>query len=799
MSKCIAYININGKRLEVSLPNSDPSVIIDDSIIEGLKNNPDALNTLVDNLRIVGNKSEYTPIKLEDVKKDGILANCTASYIRSLPEYANIPFPDVNANILLVNSLKIGNVPMYGRVVDAQGKEIIIVKNTETDIRKLARYLSLKNAIQEGQVISTESQYYPKLEELYNKKKRKKVINKVEDVILDYLQNKQDYKSLVFKDGSSVLQFMEKLTRTLQKYNTLKEYNSPIITELNFRKKWLGHNAIMIDYSELYQVVQMYLPDILNALKINNVNDFIEMVKISDGKMSEVLKQLDGNYNSNENSNLKSLYTYISQTEPDFDYTIIKVNKNNFILKSEAQPISDRYSIAYETIANMTSEEYKGYTIYSYDSDSGPMFFISRGSLLETSKRKPFQSLKEAKFHIDESIKEQILNRNSFIEFMFRDSYTDEKGNKQYVYEDNENITSKSYVNVGQVFGVLDLAIDKDTIISGREAYLLNGKTTLIDFYNTVDTYNIQEEDKQIIRDLINTPQKAVAFLYKLNEYLGTADRSSKDKILKIANQISSAPLKYYYVEKAEKSGNSIEYTLVKTEPNELQEYKANNQYPTTQWFNAIATSLKNEFGLETTLLTATEINEDFKGIANANTDKAFIYNGNIYINTSIASSTDLLHEYTHLILGVLKTIPNLRQNYEELIRGVYVTNEGQTEANNIKESYPNLSEMDVAEEVFCNLFSGYIRKTINRNTQEVFKASESDLKRYTSNIFNTKIESFEDFYSKSLESVFGKFKKEIGVMLQNENIDFGSTKKARQISNWISKKISEGEIKEQC
>ena len=102
-------------------------------------------------------------------------------------------------------------------------------------------------------------------------------------------------------------------------------------------------------------------------------------------------------------------------------------------------------------------------------------------------------------------------------------------------------------------------------------------------------------------------------------------------------------------------------------------------------------------------------------------------------------------------------------------------------------------------EEVFCNLFSGYIRKRINKDTESIFKGSEEELKQYTSNIFNTPITSFEDFYSKSISSVFGKFKKEISYMLQHENIDFGSTKETRQITNWISKQIKEGNITENC
>ena len=61
-------------------------------------------------------------------------------------------------------------------------------------------------------------------------------------------------------------------------------------------------------------------------------------------------------------------------------------------------------------------------------------------------------------------------------------------------------------------------------------------------------------------------------------------------------------------------------------------------------------------------LLTASQIAEKFPATGKIHIDpniaKAFIYDGEIYVNTTIASGDDLLHEYTHIILGVLKSNP---------------------------------------------------------------------------------------------------------------------------------------------
>lgn len=809
MSKCIVYININGEKLELLLENSDPSVLVDNSIVQALQENPEALNTLLDNLRLTGTTTDIKPLNIKDIQKNGILANCTTEYIRNMPEYAEVRFPEVNANILLVDSLNLGKVPMYGRVVNSDNEEIIIVKNTKDDIIKLANYLTIKDAIQNGAVLAEDSKYYPKLEQLYKIiKETNKNIHRVEDVILAYLQNKSEFKSLNFpKSNDSVIQFMENLTRSLQNYSLPKNYNSPIVTELNYRKKWLGNRQISIEYNDLYNVTEQYASDLLDALKIESLEDFINLLKEKDSKIANVLNNLNPNLNIQEKDNTKVLYQYLTQSEPDFDYEIISESRKGIILKSDFKPISEEYDISYQTIASMSSEYYKGYRIYNKDNS---LYFISRGSLIEESTRKPAKSLEEAKMKIDSIVNTQTIKDNSFIEFMFRDTYIDTKGNKRYSDTYSENISSRAYSLRGQIIGVLNIPIDPKTSISGNEAWLLNGDYTINDFYKIINTYKISDAQKKSIKNLIDTPQKAAAFIYKVNEELGTNARNSGTKLYKIAKTVSDADIvedkdgvkdnkNYYYVEDISKFEKTYTYKLIKTNLDELRPPKPDKSYPSLQWFNAIAKVLNDEFRVKVNIVTSSEVKETFKNIADPNIDKAFIYNGEVYINSTIASSNDLLHEYVHLILGVLKSNPELFHNYEELVRGVYYSEEGETEKDLIKDAYPGLSEMDIMEEVFCNLFSNYIRKRINRDTAQIFKSAEEKLKEDTSTIFNTPISSFEDFYSKSIDNVFGKFKKEVSYMLQYGGIDFGSTKKPRQITNWISEQIKKGNITENC
>lgn len=68
---------------------------------------------------------------------------------------------------------------------------------------------------------------------------------------------------------------------------------------------------------------------------------------------------------------------------------------------------------------------------------------------------------------------------------------------------------------------------------------------------------------------------------------------------------------------------------------------------------NEVIDEFNRRFQVGAILLTQDEINQQFPDIP-AGT-KAFIRDGKIYINGSLATSEDVIHEYTHLFLGALK------------------------------------------------------------------------------------------------------------------------------------------------
>jgi hypothetical protein len=124
-------------------------------------------------------------------------------------------------------------------------------------------------------------------------------------------------------------------------------------------------------------------------------------------------------------------------------------------------------------------------------------------------------------------------------------------------------------------------------------------------------------------------------------------------------------------------------------------------------------------------------------------------------------------------------------------------TDEGKDLYDTLLETYSGLSQMDVMEEVFAKMFSGYIRNNITMGTKEIFQASEDTLKNATKTIFNTKVSDIRKFYGENPITIFAKFNKDVANTLSKKNLDFGQS--MRIYSNYISKQIKENNIKEEC
>lgn len=815
MSKCVITVNVNGQELKMNLKDSSPSVLIDESFIQALKENPDILNAMIDGIKNESINTGLNKISLKDLQKEGIQANCTLSYLRESPEFSDIYFPEGNANILLVNKLVIGGKSIYGRTINSNGEEVFIVKGNKNDVQKLSNFLKIRNTIRDyGLNISEDSPYYQDLKEMLQFIKNKKEdVNNIEDMLIDYISNKRDYSGIFLKSKKSGIQVAESFLRNLRNYDVPNSFEDQFVTDFNFRKFYKGNGEIFISNRDLYNILEQYHQPLLSSLKITSQKSFNTLEQYDLNEIVNTLTEylIDNGLNENEATEMLSkvkngydaILCVVLSTEPDFSFKYSYNTKKGITLKQQYIPISEKYGIAYDTIQNMSSESYRGYNIYTEIlPNKRKRYFLSRGTLVEQSLSNTFNSKKSAQEAVDKALSKQHLRKNSLIEFKFRNHSIDFDGNSNW---DNslpsEIITSSANFLPGQIIESINVPIDKKTNINGNEQYLLSKSAyTLQSFNKLIQSWPIDDNIKNQIVSKMNTPEKAVTYIYKVNELLGVDNRADSEKLLDIADTINNSDINYYYIENRKYLGtNGWEYKIIPTEKNQIQEYKKQQTAPISLWMEAISTALNNQFGVPIHLLTSEEVSKNLGNVADPNIDKAFIYNGEVYVNTSIASTNDLLHEHIHLILGVLKSNPELRSNYEKLLNLVLNTDEGGFTLNKLQDRYQGLSQMDLAEEVFAKLFSNYVRRHTTMQTDQVFNASENQLKQITKSIFNTNIGDIKDFYGKSLISIFGKFNKEVSKMLQSPDLDFGSTKNSRKISKWISDQVSKGEIIEKC
>lgn len=815
MSKCIITVKVNGEELKLNLNDSSPSVLIDESFIQALREDPEALNKIVEGIRAQSINSGLRSVKLKDLQQEGIQANCSLQYLRESPEFSDIQFPEGNANILLVNKLSIGGKPIYGRTIDSNGEEVFIVKGTKEDVQKLANFLKIRNTIRDyGLNISEESPYYQELNEILQESKQKNPdVSSIEDMLVDYVSNKKAYSGIFLKSGKSAIQVAESFLRNLRNYDIPNDFEDPFVTDLNFRKFYKGDGEIFISNQDLYKMLKQYHKPLSDSLGISSqkvfnefgskkvdevVNSILDYVSSQERNVEDAKQVLDGAKNGYD-----AILRLVLSSEPDFTYQYDYSSKKGITLKQQFTPISEKYGIAYDTIQSMTTEPYRGYTIYAETlPNKKKRYYLSRGTMVEQSLSNSYTSKKAAQAAVDKALAKQHLRKNSLIEFKFRDYSVNEDGSSNWDNSlSSEFVRSSTNFLPGQIIESLNIPVDKNTNIRGDEQFLLGKNAyTLQSFNKLIQSWNIDDNSKAQIVSEMNTPEKAVTYIYKVNELLGMEDRTNAEELVNIADNIAGSDSNYYYIEDRKSLGsNGWEYKVIPTDKDQIQEYKKNQTAPITMWMSAISTALQNQFGVPINLITSEEVAKELKGIADPNIDKAFIYNGEVYVNTSIASTNDLLHEHVHLVLGMLKSNPELRGNYERLLNLVLSTDEGRFTLNKLKDRYSGLSQMDLAEEVFAKLFSNYVRRHTSLQTDQVFRASEDQLKKLTKSVFNTNISDIKEFYGKNVTSIFGKFNKEVAQMLQSPDIDFGSTKNSRKISAWISKQVADGNIIEKC
>lgn len=428
------------------------------------------------------------------------------------------------------------------------------------------------------------------------------------------------------------------------------------------------------------------------------------------------------------------------------------------------------------------TEQYKGFYIYEYFKDGATHYAISRSIISPNSYIKTFSDLNYAKQFIDNN--EDTLEQCGLWSI------------KQQTSRPRISEIEMKGVRVGQIISTLDIQLpsyDK-RYFSDKVKALLKGSVR--NFHETLS----------FIEDIttLDTPEKAVAFIYLTHKLLKSKQdyfeelANNKEQVQGVIKQINKKPVISYLVEKEETYSNQPTKYYLKLLQNNgtnidvdgkigdltVQDFIDSNLTQAIEYFN-------KTFGINITALTRSELSEFSKqnglGVENKlDVVKAFVYNGQIYINTSNANAQDLFHELSHILLGILKAKDI--DMYNEVIQEYQKHKSYKYQFNQHRRSYQHYAEQDVIEETVADLIAA-----------EMFKYKQLGTSEFVGEQF---VSMFEDILKKSqrfTESMQDNglgFSKYISELL-NEN---GNTvQRNMRITDAIRQMIRDRKITENC
>ena len=423
-----------------------------------------------------------------------------------------------------------------------------------------------------------------------------------------------------------------------------------------------------------------------------------------------------------------------------------------------------------------TDGMYHGVYIYKYYNPSTRVthYAISRSIISPNSYSQTFSSLEAAKAKIDNWNATQKLREAGLYSIKMhpttpRTSKIELKGVKE-----------------GQIITTLDIQLPSISKFPEIFKQVLDG--TLADFRKVFpDIEGIETLD---------TPEKAAAFVYLFTKGLKTAENKNTDinqlinssqKLGKeIVDQINKAETKSYLIEEMrgniailkylENNGNKIDIT------GKFGDEAATK--PTTASMEQAVQYFNEKFGININTMSQTELDDFGKqnkiDVKNA---RAFIYNGQIYINSSNANVSDVFHEMAHIFLGVLKV--KYPDSYQAVIAKYQQKPKFKTNLDYINEAYTNFAMQDKLEECVADMIAdqmfqkqSLIKEFKGQDFLEDFKFIFDNFPKNVANPIAESGLSFDTFMKEGISENSAAIRRNMKIAnLIKDNIELGKIK----------------------
>lgn len=831
---------IDGKKVTDLLPifQVNKSTVTLEEVAEALlKSDNNTRKKIAEALRT----AKVQSLTEDDIKNHIFVSNTTLDGLKEKYPDLKSAFSDLltedTPTIINCNKMQLNGNNYFGRVIDASGREIYFINNFY-GAQKLFSYLDVKNKIKQAvQNLSLNEdlkEYSNNLQAIAKKYK-----TSVEELLLEYLDNKQKFKPFKTDDGTLIIPFKVlngAYSTIANKYNSAIGKTDLALLLYNINKETKNRFNYKINFNTLRKNLDLLLDNVPNNAAWNSMsNDEIirylksifaddpklikAKIKITGGDQKveyEEITDIEREWNKYRNENQEISYdTYknlikIAETQPErailqlqgaFKDSKISFENGKFIIKkpvgkttavkvsqSELQQrwsehsqlsltealkqnpnnvvsyfegiyntknikiVKNKLQISYDSAKYTPKEilisfpwsslgevydfgynsnylfspvdnddvhngEYHGAYIYKYFNGKTTHYAISRSIISPNSYAATYSTLEGAMAKIDEWNNTQIINEHSL--------YTI----KTYSYVPRTSFIEESNVASGSILTTLDIQLPRINKLTGLFYQAITG---------TVPQFH------QIFRDIENiksleTPEQAAAFIYLFYKELQDLKSATKDinKLIyehknigtQIVEKILKTPKKSYFVEN--KQGKEATLKLLKDNGNDIDisgkfkdaegNLKAANSLSSADMEAAIE-YFNNKLRLNIKSITQSELNKLAKeNNFSPSGVRAFILNGDIYINSSNANISDLFHELSHIFLGTLK-VQDIHA-YKRVIAKYTKSKKFGITKNYIDRVYQNFAEQDKIEECVADIIAENMAKT--QSLSEVFKGED--------------------------------------------------------------------------
>ena len=180
--------------------------------------------------------------------------------------------------------------------------------------------------------------------------------------------------------------------------------------------------------------------------------------------------------------------------------------------------------------------------------------------------------------------------------------------------------------------------------------------------------------------------------------------------------------------------------------------------------------------GVQVTSYRKEELKEKFPTLDNV---KAFIYDGEVVVNSDLMTDDTLLHELSHLFLADLKS--RNYDKYVDLVRGMEGSDAYDT-INNSK-AYDELTYNDKLEEALVHEFSQYFTRVLKDYRGRNLKLDEIEWDGIISDVLNIDV---SEFYDDNIYTLMRKTLSEIhsGYAIQKTLFNKSNAQKMVKLSN---------------